>query len=121
MSFHNCPYCTTDSMTYISGITNLHLTGDPKRVRIFKCDKCSSYFMFISLSARTGGGINDLLFRIEITTQEQKELSKLMVSCPESGNEDCKCEAHGKIDVFEMENTNRRVLIYDDYDLWVSK
>lgn len=70
---YKCPNCG-DMPHKVCSITNLHLTGDPKIMSIYHCNKCNKDYLFIYLYAHLGYGDNMLLYRIDLTSEEAEEL-----------------------------------------------
>lgn len=113
----NCSKCK-GSMSIIGSVRNLHITGDPKHIKLYECSKCKTSALQIYMDAHTFNGDEYLEYRIDLNQDETEEFSKLMNECPNPTNEDCKCYVHNKLDNFEMQNIGRRILVHSEFEKW---
>ncbi|MFW6009480.1 MAG: hypothetical protein ACOCP8_09480 [archaeon] len=114
---YKCPVCNKE-LNRVDGITNIHLTGDEKYFVLYRCLDCQKYYLIVSMEATVGSGVNYFKFRINLEDHEAEKIKDLMAKCP--NNDKCDCSAHKFLDDFDSKNHNRRVILEDEVERWVS-
>ena len=113
-----CPACN-DEMILRANVANLHITGDEKYFRLLSCPNCNKAVLEVSMTVNLDYGRNFLAYIIDLSEEEYIDILKLMEECKNSESENCDCHVHKILDSFEMENISRKVVLVDDYDVWV--
>ncbi len=110
-----CPLCKNE-LTYNSGLTNIHITGDEKDISIYQCHACNKSFFTVSMDAWLSTRVNYFTFMIELEQEEFEAITALIKSCPTKSSKGCNCPAHDYVDNFDYSNIRRRIIIEDIYE-----
>lgn len=108
-----CPKCSGE-LSYVKGITNTHITGDEKYMRLLTCKSCFAKILKVSMDAWLSTAVNYFTFMVILSAEEFKFLKCTMEQCPADWH--CECKAHGLLDRFDYQNKDRRIILEDEYE-----
>ena len=100
-----------NNVNEVIGITNLHHSGDPKKMTLVNCKNCNESALAISLKTKTYNGEMNSTYKLDINDDEKERLIDIMNRCPSPENEDWCCESHDLLDEFENSHQDKMELL----------